>query len=579
SPSGLYILKWGTVENYRLSPLGRTHIAYYNAGDLFGYAPLIQRDTSHYQSNAITLTQSELWFLSQDNLQQCLQTYPQIQQIFTQILAEHLQTVEQRLAKEQQRQQTLQPYLQSIPHNESIIGESKAARKLREKVQNAAQTPSQPLFLQSPPGSGKTFISGRIHALSNLNNYPFAELDCAQLPKTEQGQLNSDCIFGNPQTPGLLQLLERGTVLIDNVQLLSPSDRERLYQYLQTGHLTPNQSTQRYQSWVRLILASPHPLKPPKTLSPQTIKLFSLPQRKQDIPHLAQYFLEQYCQDRDRPLLSLNQADLRRLLSYNYPENIAELAGILKRAVIMTPPGQTTIPEQVLWSVESQKNAFRIDLLNQIPGLRTLLLSPWWPERIWILVMALFIPVTLWGWLGPESRDSSITLHFFWAWWWPFYLLLFPLAGRIWCSICPFMITGEWLRKLSLWLFPRKLRPWPTRWFNQWGAWLLFAGFWAIYLWEKLWDLPHNPALSAWLLVIITAGAIICSLIYERRLWCRYLCPIGGMNGMFAKLSMVELRSTQQICGTQCSTFGCYKGSDATPVSFSNSLPTEGQAT
>lgn len=101
----------------------------------------------------------------------------------------------------------------------------------------------------------------------------------------------------------------------------------------------------------------------------------------------------------------------------------------------------------------------------------------------------------------------------------------------------------------------------------------------AIYLWEKLWDLPHTAYLSAWLLMIITAGAVIFSLIYERRLWCRYLCPIGGMNGLFAKLSGLELRSTQQICGSQCNTFGCYKGSSATPVNFSHPLPTEGQAT
>jgi polyferredoxin len=48
---------------------------------------------------------------------------------------------------------------------------------------------------------------------------------------------------------------------------------------------------------------------------------------------------------------------------------------------------------------------------------------------------------------------------------------------------------------------------------------------------------------------------------------------------MFAKLAMVEVRSTQQVCGSQCSTFGCYKGSDATPVTFADALPTEGQAT
>ena len=39
-----------------------------------------------------------------------------------------------------------------------------------------------------------------------------------------------------------------------------------------------------------------------------------------------------------------------------------------------------------------------------------------------------------------------------------------------------------------------------------------------------------------------------CSWFFERRLWCRHLCPIGGMNGMFAKLSMTELRAHTGIC-------------------------------
>jgi polyferredoxin len=270
---------------------------------------------------------------------------------------------------------------------------------------------------------------------------------------------------------------------------------------------------------------------------------------------------------------------LRRLISYDYPGNLTELAEILHRAVIMTPAGQTVIPEQALWSVQSAKNAFRVDLLTQVPWLRQVLLSRWYPQGLWIAMMAVFVPVTVAGLLGPQTRDSSVTLNFFWAWWWPGYLLLFAFVGRLWCAVCPFMITAEWLRRLSLWLFPRQQLPWPTRWLNRWGAWVLFGGFVVIYLWEKLWDLPHHAYLSAWLLLAITAGAVIFSLIYERRLWCRYLCPIGGMNGMFAKLAMVELRSTQQVCGSQCSTFGCYKGSGATPVTFADALPTEGQAT
>ena len=144
--------------------------------------------------------------------------------------------------------------------------------------------------------------------------------------------------------------------------------------------------------------------------------MFSLQQRKGDIPEFARYFLEKHCRQRGHSPLQLDQADTRRLISYNYPGNLVELAGILKRAVAMTPIGQTVIPEQVLWSAQSPQNAFRIDLLNQLPWLRQFLLSQRWPERFWLIVMALFIPVTVMGYIGPQTREASMTLNFFWAW-------------------------------------------------------------------------------------------------------------------------------------------------------------------
>lgn len=585
APVGLYLLKWGTVEIYRLSLVGKTHMLYRNAGELFGYVPVINRqEHACYQASAIALSASEIWFLSQADFEQLSQAYTEIQGIFNQFLTQDLVNFTQRIAREQARIQGLQPYIHSVPATETLLGSSKASTKLAQQVE-AATVDVKPIVFQAPSGTGKTFLAGYIHAHSGLKDRPFAELDCAQLPRSEAGGVCTNLLFGKAGVQlGIIELLERGTLLIDNVQLLSDQDRDRLVQYLNTGTLVPNLDPtvaslpSPVKSWVRLILASPHKLTLPGIAS-HSIKLFSLPQRKGDIPEFAQYFLTQFCQEQGRTLLKLDQANTRRLIGYDYPGNLVELAGILKRAVSMTPEEQTVISEQTLWSVQSPKNAFRIDLLNQLPWLRQFLLSPWWPQRIWYGVMALFIPVTLMGYIGPQTRDASMTLNFFWAWWWPVYLFLFAFVGRLWCAVCPFMITGEWIRKLSLWIWPRQLLPWPTKWMNRWGAWILFAGFVAIYLWEELWDLPHTAYLSAWLLVIIAAGAVIGSVIYERRLWCRYLCPIGGMNGMFAKLSILEVRSTQQVCGSQCNTFGCYKGSTATPVEFANALPTEGQAT
>jgi polyferredoxin len=139
-------------------------------------------------------------------------------------------------------------------------------------------------------------------------------------------------------------------------------------------------------------------------------------------------------------------------------------------------------------------------------------------------------------------------------------LLGFPFVGRVWCAVCPFMIYGELVQKLSLKVFPRKLLPWPRQQAEKWGGWFLFGLFALILLWEELWNLENVAYLSSCLLLLITAGAIIFSLLFERRFWCRYLCPIGGMNGMFGKLAMIELRAQQGICAATCTTYQCYKG-------------------
>jgi transcriptional regulator with AAA-type ATPase domain/ferredoxin len=588
---GLYLMKWGAVEIYRVSSIGKSQIRPRSAGELFGYVTLIAKlKEGKHQTQAIAITNSEIWFLPQARFWQLMQQHPELEHLFNTLLAQDLNAFSTRIAKEQKRIQGLQSYIQNVPKDKTIIGNSKATQKLSEQIDHAAAT-LKPIIFQGQAGTGKTFLAGLIHDRSGLAAQPFVELDCAKLPRSLDGRLDTDLLFGRVGArEGILELLERGTLLLNNCQVLSEGDRARIIHYLKAGTILPNHGVsgsgnlapkppQAIQSWVRLIMAAPDKIDLPADLEIISIKLFSLPQRKADIPDFARYFLTQFCQEQNRPLLELDQSEMRRLISYDYPGNLAELAEILHRATIMTPITQAVISEQALWSVQSSKNAFRVDLLTYAPWLRRILLSRWYPEGIWYVMMAFFVPVTIAGFLGPQTRDSSITLNLFWAWWWPGYLLLFVFIGRLWCAVCPFMITAEWIRRFSLWLFPRQQLTWNTQWLNRWGAWFLFGGFVAIYLWEKLWDLPHHAALSAWLLLAITAGAVICSLIYERRLWCRYLCPIGGMNGMFAKLAMVEVRATQQVCGSQCSTFGCYKGSAATAVTFADALPTEGQAT
>ncbi|MGA7931938.1 MAG: cyclic nucleotide-binding domain-containing protein, partial [Kovacikia sp.] len=388
---GLYLLKWGAVEIYRLSPIGKSLIRYRSAGELFGYVSLMATpENGRHQTQAIALTASEIWFLPEARFRQLMQQYAEFERLFNTLLAQDLNAFSARIAQEQRRIQGLRSYIQAVPSEETILGNSKASQKLVEQIDRAATT-LQPVLFQAQPGTGKTFLAGRIHARSGLADQPFAEFDCARLPRLDDGRLNTDTLFGRVGgQPGILELLERGTLLLNHVQVLSTGDRDRLAHYCKTGSLQPNhrlsgsntpttEPPKPIQSWVRLILAAPEKLSLPgvDTLS---IKLFSLPQRKADIPDFARYFLSQFCQAQNRPLLALDQSDLRRLISYDYPGNLTELAEILHRAVIMTPPGQTVISEQALWSMQSAKNAFRVDLLTHVPWLRRVFLSRWYPE-------------------------------------------------------------------------------------------------------------------------------------------------------------------------------------------------------
>jgi polyferredoxin len=193
-----------------------------------------------------------------------------------------------------------------------------------------------------------------------------------------------------------------------------------------------------------------------------------------------------------------------------------------------------------------------------------LLRSPWWPDRInYGLTLTLFAVVIAVLWFGPQQRHENVALTVFWAWWWPLVLISFPLVGRLWCAVCPFMIYGEVTQWVSQKLFPGRLKRWPRQAAERWGAWFLVGLFALILVWEEVWHLEDTAYLSACLLLLITAGAMIFSALFERRFWCRYLCPIGGMNGLFAKLSMTELRAQQGTCSAECTTYQCYKGGPA----------------
>lgn len=155
-PIGLYLLQQGTVEIFRQSPLGKSFIRYRNAGDLFGYTLVANSMDGVYQTSVIALTVCKIWFLPQDAFQTLIAEYPAFQRMIHSLVSQDLNDYAARIAWEEVRIQSLQAYIHPVPIEATLLGNSKAAQKLKEQIQQAAVELS-PVVFQAQTGTGKTF--------------------------------------------------------------------------------------------------------------------------------------------------------------------------------------------------------------------------------------------------------------------------------------------------------------------------------------------------------------------------------------------------------------------------------------
>ncbi|MDB9447241.1 sigma 54-interacting transcriptional regulator [Anabaena sp. CS-542/02] len=554
-PQALYILQQGQLQaqtgNQNYSDISLTQ----NSAIILLRELLLNELTPN---TITTVTECHLWVISAIKFRSLVAQYPEITQAFSRLLAQQLAEVKSALLHVQERNLALRPYLVTKAQR-GIVGTSRYAVRLRDQIRVAATT-NQSVQIFGEPGLDKDNIAALIHYGSPQRREPLIKLNCGMI--TPSGV---DLWGRAGGKPGLIQWLGEGTLVLNNIQELPPELLPSIVKLLETGKYTPVASggephPQPQDCKARVMIIAEKTQPDIQRWVGLTIKVPPLRVRKTDIQKQVEYYTSLYVRARGLTKPQITPEALRRLQSYDFPGNLKELQNIVERAIVQLGDG-TELTEELFWSAQTQKKQLRLNLLNAYPGLRKFLRSPWWPNRInYGLTVAAFPVMIAILFLGPQTRDRNLVLNFFWAWWWPFFLFLFPFLGRIWCSVCPFMIYGEITQKISLWLFPRQLKTWPRQKAEKWGGWLMFALFTLIFLWEEIWDLQNTAYLSACLLLLITAGAMIFSAIWERRFWCRYLCPIGGMNGLFAKLSMTELRAQQGICSAGCTTYQCYKG-------------------
>lgn len=148
-----------------------------------------------------------------------------------------------------------------------------------------------------------------------------------------------------------------------------------------------------------------------------------------------------------------------------------------------------------------------------------------------------------------------------WVVWWGGLLLSIALVGRAWCLVCPLGALGEWVQRLSLW-WPSRVTPgfglrWPRR---LGGLWLPTALFVVFVFLDNGYGMSNNPRMTAGLVVVLALGALWASVVFERRAFCRHLCPLTALIGLGALTAPLEIRRRDATLCARCAGKDCYAG-------------------
>lgn len=201
--------------------------------------------------------------------------------------------------------------------------------------------------------------------------------------------------------------------------------------------------------------------------------------------------------------------------------------------------------------ISTDREAFN---LLDIPWIRRLLIWKYLQPASQVVLLIGFIVLIYLAFFDIQDGGRNLSTKLVWTIWWAAVIFTFVLVGRLWCYMCPVGAVSEWTSRAvkSDRKIPRALR-------NVWIANLLFL----ILTWLDIQlGVVRTPVVTGTLFVLLTLTAITTAIFYERRTFCRYLCPIGGLIGLYSMFSPVELRSKD--CGTcrEHTKKECYLGND-----------------
>jgi two-component system nitrogen regulation response regulator NtrX len=233
----------------------------------------------------------------------------------------------------------------------NIIGQSKSILEIIRMIDTVAPTDAR-VLITGGNGSGKELVARQLHEKSNRATQPFIEVNCAAIPS----ELIESELFGHEKgaftsavktKPGKFELADNGTLFLDEIGDMSLSAQAKVLRALQENKITRVGGEKDMKVNVRILAATNKDLKKEiaagnfredlyHRLSVIVIKVPSLNERKDDLPLLADHFLQQIADECGQPKKNIQPAALKALQQHDWTGNIREFRNVIERLIILS---------------------------------------------------------------------------------------------------------------------------------------------------------------------------------------------------------------------------------------------------
>ena len=253
----------------------------------------------------------------------------------------------------------LKDIAKSCNSSRTFIGQSHAMVRLRETIATVAKT-DYTVLIRGESGVGKELVARMIHDLSPRDHHPLVTVNCPAIPS----ELLESELFGHTRgaftgaessQKGLFMSADKGTLLLDEIGDIAPTIQTKLLRAIQEMEIRPVGSSTSTKINVRILASTNQDLEHNiqtgsfredlfYRLNVLTINVPSLRERKDDIPMLARFFVQNTCREMDITPKEINPDVLSYLASKEWPGNVRELINVIRRLVLFSQGQHISMP-------------------------------------------------------------------------------------------------------------------------------------------------------------------------------------------------------------------------------------------